>query len=81
MEESVLYNELNTVIEKEISSLPEVRTGFNLSRKENFTFKEIATKLDISIVILNGNSTLTYGDHGPVRDQGKFIWMGRLSSQ
>lgn len=50
VEESVLYNELSTVIEKEISNLPE-KCGqvFKLSRKENLTFKEIAAKLEISI--------------------------------
>lgn len=50
VEESVLYNELNGVLEKEINNLPErCRQVFNLSRKENLSFKEIATKLDISI--------------------------------
>jgi RNA polymerase sigma-70 factor (ECF subfamily) len=50
VEESVLYNELNTAIEKEINDLPErCRQAFKLSRKENLTFKEIAAKLDISV--------------------------------
>lgn len=50
VDESILYNELNGVLEKEINNLPErCRQVFNLRRKENLSFKEIATKLDISI--------------------------------
>lgn len=50
VDESVLYNELNAVIEKEINNLPErCKQVFQLSRNENLTLKEIALKLDISI--------------------------------
>lgn len=48
--ESIAYNELNELIEKEINSLPEkCKLVFTLSREENFSFKEIANELNISI--------------------------------
>lgn len=50
VEESVLYNELNLALEKEINNLPKkCKQVFHLSRKENLTLKEIAAELDISI--------------------------------
>jgi RNA polymerase sigma-70 factor (ECF subfamily) len=50
VEESVSYNELNTALESTINDLPErCRLVFNLSRKENLSFKEIAAELNISI--------------------------------
>lgn len=50
VEENILFNELNSNIEREINNLPErCKQVFQLSRKENLTFKEIALKLDISI--------------------------------
>jgi|SRR5690554_4143426 len=50
VEEKLIYNELNTAIEAEIIGLPDkCRKVFNLSRKENLSFKEIALQMDISV--------------------------------
>ena len=50
VDESVFYNELNAVVESSIKDLPErCRLVFNMSRKENLSFKEIAAELHISV--------------------------------
>lgn len=50
VEEKLIFNELNTAIEAEISRLPDkCREVFNLSRKENLSFKEIALQMEISV--------------------------------
>src|SRR5690606_9146689 len=46
----IAYDELSVLIEKEINKLPEkCRLVFTLSRNDNFSFKEIAKELNISI--------------------------------
>src|SRR5690554_1735129 len=50
VEESVLYNDLQSAYEKEISNLPQrCREVYTLRREENLSFKEIAERLDISV--------------------------------
>jgi RNA polymerase sigma-70 factor (ECF subfamily) len=50
VEESVLYNELQSAYEKEIKNLPErCRIVYQLRREEDLSFKEIADRLDISV--------------------------------
>lgn len=47
--DQVYVNELNKIIEEEISQLPEkCQNVFRLSRQENLSIKQIAEKLDIS---------------------------------
>ena len=48
--DGIAYDELSGLIEKEINKLPEkCRLVFTLSRNDNFSFKEIAKELNISI--------------------------------
>lgn len=48
-EEKILENEMELRIEQELAALPnKMRQVFELSRKENLSYKEIAQKLDIS---------------------------------
>jgi len=57
-EETVLLNDLNWNIEKEINHLPpKCRSVFELSRKENKTNQEIAEVLDISEKTVEGHLT------------------------
>ncbi len=57
-EETVLLNDLNSNIEKEINHLPpKCRSVFELSRKKNKTNREIAEVLDISEKTVEGHLT------------------------
>lgn len=57
-EETVLLNDLNRNIEKEVSHLPpKCRSVFELSRKENKTNREIAEVLGISEKTVEGHLT------------------------
>ena len=57
-EETVLLNDLNRNIEKEVNHLPpKCRSVFELSRKENKTNQEIAEVLDISEKTVEGHLT------------------------
>lgn len=50
VEEELYFNELSSAIETEINRLPDkCREAFNLSRKENLSFKEIALQMEISV--------------------------------
>lgn len=50
VEESILYNDLNSAYENEINNLPErCREVYKLRREEDLSFKEIAEKLGISV--------------------------------
>ena len=57
-EETVLLNDLNRNIEKEVNHQPpKCRSGFELSRKKNKTNREIAEVLDISEKTVEGHLT------------------------
>ena len=57
-EDTVLFNELQQVLEKSINELPQKRREiFILSRKEGLSYKEIAKKLSISESTVNTQIT------------------------
>jgi len=53
-EEKIYFDEMNLQVEKAIEDLPErCREVFNLSRKDELSYKEIAEKLDITESTVN----------------------------
>jgi RNA polymerase sigma-70 factor (ECF subfamily) len=53
-EEKIYFDEMNLIVEKAIDELPErCREVFNLSRKEELSYKEIAEKLNITESTVN----------------------------